>query len=60
MPTLFLHGFTCICYCCCCLGVYGDVLRVKILYSKRDSALIQFREAQQAQNCKWVWLLYVM
>ena len=32
------------------LGVYGDVLRVKILYSKRDSALIQFRESQQAQN----------
>jgi hnRNP-L/PTB/hephaestus splicing factor len=31
-------------------GVYGDVMRVKILYSKRDSALIQFREPQQAQN----------
>uniref|UniRef100_A0A1X7UYZ1 RRM domain-containing protein n=2 Tax=Amphimedon queenslandica TaxID=400682 RepID=A0A1X7UYZ1_AMPQE len=31
-------------------GVYGDVMRVKILYSKRDSALVQFREAQQAQN----------
>ena len=32
------------------VGVYGDVMRVKILYSKRDSALIQFREPQQAQN----------
>lgn len=31
-------------------GVYGDVIRVKILYNKRDSALIQFREPQQAQN----------
>ena len=34
------------------VGVYGDVMRVKILYSKRDSALIQFREPQQAQNCE--------
>ena len=29
------------------LGVYGDVSRVKILYNKRDSALIQFKEPQQ-------------
>ena len=28
-------------------GVYGDVVRVKILYNKRDSALIQFKEPQQ-------------
>ncbi len=33
-----------------CLGVYGDVVRVKILYNKRDSALVQFKEPQQAQN----------
>ena len=28
-------------------GVYGDVVRVKILYNKRDSALVQFKEPQQ-------------
>ena len=31
-------------------GVYGDVIRVKILYNKRDSALIQFKEPQHAQT----------
>lgn len=29
------------------LGVYGDVQRVKILYNKKDSALIQMAEPQQ-------------
>ncbi|KAH8241976.1 hypothetical protein KR038_009208, partial [Drosophila bunnanda] len=29
-------------------GVYGDVQRVKILYNKKDSALIQMAEPQQA------------
>lgn len=29
-------------------GVYGDVMRVKILYQKRDTALIQFANPQQA------------
>ncbi|KAL5108069.1 Polypyrimidine tract-binding protein 2 [Taenia crassiceps] len=29
-------------------GVYGDVQRVKILYNKKDSALIQFSDAYQA------------
>jgi len=29
-------------------GVYGDVHRVKILFNKKDSALIQFATAQQA------------
>ncbi|KAI5748831.1 hypothetical protein M8J76_002318 [Diaphorina citri] len=29
-------------------GVYGDVLRVKILYNKKDSALIQMAESHQA------------
>jgi len=33
-------------------GVYGDVLRVKILYSKRDTALIQFATPQQAQTAQ--------
>ncbi|XP_076743998.1 polypyrimidine tract-binding protein 2 isoform X6 [Maylandia zebra] len=31
------------------LGVYGDVQRVKILYNKKDSALIQMSESNQAQ-----------
>ncbi|VDN05245.1 unnamed protein product [Thelazia callipaeda] len=31
------------------LGVYGDVHRVKILYNKKDNALIQYAEPQQAQ-----------
>ena len=31
-------------------GCYGDVLRVKILYNKKDSALIQFAESFQAQT----------
>ena len=29
-------------------GVFGDVHRVKILYNKKDTALIQMAEAQQA------------
>ncbi|XP_050437553.1 polypyrimidine tract-binding protein 1 isoform X3 [Adelges cooleyi] len=29
-------------------GVYGDVLRVKILYNKKDGALVQMAEPQQA------------
>jgi len=31
-------------------GVYGDVLRVKILFNKKDTALIQFVDATQAQR----------
>lgn len=31
-------------------GVYGDVVRVKILFNKKDTALIQFNHAQQAQT----------
>ena len=34
------------------IGVYGDVIRVKILYNKRDSALIQFKEPQQIHTCE--------
>ncbi|CAL8108587.1 unnamed protein product [Orchesella dallaii] len=30
-------------------GVYGDVQRVKILFNKKDSALVQMREPTQAQ-----------
>lgn len=31
-------------------GVYGDVLRVKILFNKKDSALINFSNCQQAST----------
>lgn len=31
-------------------GVYGDVLRVKILFNKKDSALINFSNSQQAST----------
>lgn len=31
-------------------GVYGDVVRVKILFNKKDSALINFTSAQQAST----------
>ncbi|CAK5039032.1 unnamed protein product [Meloidogyne enterolobii] len=30
-------------------GVYGDVIRVKILFNKKDNALIQYSDIQQAQ-----------
>lgn len=30
-------------------GVYGDVTRVKILFNKKDSALVQMKEPAQAQ-----------
>eukprot|EP00108_Taenia_solium_P005576 TsM_000484400 transcript=TsM_000484400 gene=TsM_000484400 len=29
-------------------GVYGDVVRVKIMFNKKDTALIQFSDSQQA------------
>ena len=32
------------------IGVYGDVVRVKILFNKKDTALIQFNSVQQAQT----------
>ena len=35
-------------------GVYGDVQRVKILYNKKDSALIQMAEPHQAYLGKWI------
>jgi len=31
-------------------GVYGDVIRVKILHNKRDTSLIQFSTLQQAET----------
>jgi hypothetical protein len=33
-------------------GAYGDVMRVKILFNKQDTALIQFADAQHAQTGK--------
>jgi len=31
-------------------GVYGNVIRVKILYNKRSSAMVEFDNAEHAQN----------
>ena len=31
------------------LGVYGDVFRVKIMFNKKDTALVQFADPAQAQ-----------
>lgn len=33
-------------------GVYGDVVRVKIMFNKQDSALVQFADAIQAHTGK--------
>ena len=30
-------------------GVYGDVMRVKILFNKKDNALVQMADGTQAQ-----------
>jgi len=38
-------------------GVYGDVMRVKILFNKKDTALIQFVDATQAQRGTYVEIL---
>jgi len=34
--------------------VYGDVLRVKILYNKKDGALVQMAEPHQAHLGEWM------
>ena len=34
---------------CSLAGVYGDVQRVKIMYNKKDTALVQFADALHAQ-----------
>uniref|UniRef100_A0A8C5A2Z3 Polypyrimidine tract-binding protein 2-like n=1 Tax=Gadus morhua TaxID=8049 RepID=A0A8C5A2Z3_GADMO len=39
-----VHHALCVCVC-----VYGDVQRVKILFNKKDSALIQLSDGNQAQ-----------
>ena len=31
------------------LGAYGDVMRVKILFNKPDTALVQMAESRQAE-----------
>lgn len=41
------------------LGVYGDVQRVKILYNKKDSALVQLAEPHQAQLGKQKIILHI-
>lgn len=39
-----------LCVLCDCLGVYGDILKVKIMYNRRDNALMQFKSYEQALN----------
>lgn len=39
-------------------GVYGDVIRVKIMFNKKDTALIQFNDAIQAQTGQSRWTLF--
>lgn len=34
------------------VGVYGDVMRVKILFNKKENALVQMSDGTQAQLCK--------
>jgi len=36
-------------YCYLLLGVYGDVMRVKILFNKKENALVQMSDGTQAQ-----------
>lgn len=42
------------------VGVYGDVQRVKILYNKKDSALIQMAEPHQAHLGNFSLIIYVV
>lgn len=41
-------------------GCYGDMLRVKILYNKKDSALIQFAESFLAQTGTCLYAMCVV
>uniref|UniRef100_A0A8C5BFC9 RRM domain-containing protein n=1 Tax=Gadus morhua TaxID=8049 RepID=A0A8C5BFC9_GADMO len=36
-------------FVCVCVGVYGDVVRVKILFNKKENALVQMADGTQAQ-----------
>lgn len=36
------------------IGVYGDVTRVKIMFNKKDTALVQFTDPQQALTGKLI------
>jgi hypothetical protein len=35
-------------------GVYGDVIRVKILYNRKDTALVQYQTAEQAYPSHYI------
>ena len=35
------------------IGVYGDILKVKIMYNRRDNALMQFKTYEQAFTGKY-------
>lgn len=42
------------------VGVYGDVYRVKMLFNKKDTALIQMAEPHQAQTGKKTYIFMVI
>lgn len=48
------------CVCLCVEGVYGDVMRVKILFNKKENALVQMADATQAQLGKYNSLFTVL
>ena len=45
---MMLNQLGCVCVCVFS-GVYGDVQRVKILFNKKENALVQMSDGTQAQ-----------
>lgn len=43
----------CVCVRASVEGVYGDVMRVKILFNKKENALVQMADGTQAQLGKY-------
>lgn len=41
------------------VGVYGDVLRVKIMFNKKENALVQMSDGTQAQLGKHPYLTVI-
>ena len=52
MYILVVKNVKAIFYCLSLSGVYGNVHRVKILFNKKDNALIQMAHPEQAQQGK--------
>lgn len=49
MMRVAFAGLALWCFSPSSLGVYGDVMRVKILFNKKENALIQMSDGTQAQ-----------